>query len=116
MMRRGLALLLLAAHVTAAAHLMLEAHAASEQGGVVEAQPSCPRPHGAPGVSHGHVRAGGEACPAAALLGAGGLSPRHVTVDSARAPRLAAVDAARGESPLEVLDVAPKGSPPARLQ
>jgi hypothetical protein len=116
-LRRCWALLLLVAHAAAAAHLVLEEHALSG-GELVEAGPQCALPrHGAVGIIHGHRAPEPDACAAVALFTSAASRPGAAFALAAAArqgPRPAALPA--GEPPLDVLSLAPKASPPGRLQ
>ena len=114
-MRRTLALLLLLAHASAAAHLALAAHTVADDGAIVEAQPECAEPdHGSAGIAHGHeLKRGEQECDAVALLRApartvsGSAAPQPV-----QQPAAASFAATDASPPLAVLSVAPKSSPP----
>ncbi len=111
-MRRLAALLILSAQALAAGHLALEAHVLAASGAFVEEAPRCPRPHGGAGISHGHARAA-DACAAAAVFATVGCASPPTDPGQAAAAAPASMRPARGEVPLEILSVAPKGSPPA---
>ncbi len=114
-MRRPLALLLLLAHASAAAHLVLASHAVADGGAVVEAQPECAEGgHGSAGIAHGHQLLREEVeCDAVALLRAPArlraAAPVAVAAVTFVDVELAAAEAS---PPLSVLSVAPKSSPP----
>jgi hypothetical protein len=114
-MRRPLALLLLFAHASAAAHLAIAAHTIGDGGAVVEARPECAEGgHGSAGIAHGHeLQRDDQECGAVALLRAPAQTPGQSAI-SAEALHFAAeqLTAAAASPPLEVLSVAPKSSPP----
>lgn len=114
-MRPPLALLLLLAHASAAAHLVLASHAIADSGAVVEAQPECAEGgHSASGIAHGHELLREEVeCDAVALL----KSPAQVQAAShvlsvGVAGVAAELASSAASPPLAVLSVAPKSSPP----
>jgi hypothetical protein len=114
-MRRPLALLLLLAHASAAAHLAFASHAIADSGAVVEAQPQCTEGgHDSDGIAHGHELLREELeCDAVALLRA--PAKAHAVTVSLPAATTAVVVERRGHEaspPLAVLSVAPKSSPP----
>ena len=114
-MRRPLALLLLLAHASAAAHLAFASHAIADSGAIVEAQPECAEGgHDSDGIAHGHELLREELeCDAVALLRAPAKAHAAIVVLPA-APAVAAVELCEHEAspPLAVLEVAPKSSPP----
>jgi len=115
-MRRVLALLLLLAHGSAAAHLALAAHAVGDGGAVVEAQPECTEVsgHGSDGIAHGHELLREELeCDAVALLRAPAkVTAAPLALHVAAAPVALELAHAEASPPLAVLSVAPKSSPP----
>lgn len=112
MMRRVLALLLLGAHALAALHLALAEHARGAAGQAVEAQ-ACHAPEHHDGVTHGHRGEHERDCEVLAWIRAGLASPAAPAAVATLPQRSERLEARPASPPLEVLSVAPKGSPPA---
>jgi hypothetical protein len=113
-MRRTVAMLLLWAQVAAGLHLALAGHVTADTGAVVDAQPACPQSHDVQGIAHGHEPTDDDECGAVALLHTASWASAGAVVT---APVGSGTDAsglggAPAVAPLELLDVAPKASPP----
>lgn len=116
MMRRPLALLLLLAQALALLHLVVAAHTLGDSGMAVEAPPECSRPrHAGSGVEHGHPAASADTeCLALACLRSGVRPPPVATAPAGAACNaVVALSSPAAHWAIELLSVAPKGSPPA---
>ena len=116
MIRRSIALFVLCAQASAAAHLLLAQHTVSGSGVVVDEQKACTQGHhGGAGVGHGHaVEQKDVECAAAALARSFGQArmPVPVIVPVASEVLPVAVETGRQGTSLDILSVAPKCSPP----
>lgn len=116
MSRVALSMLLLVVQLMGQMHLFLSAHVMTAQGEVVDAAPACEQQgHGADGISHAHEFDEGHA--ECAVVAATRIAARASSGSQAVPVSLRIVAAHResrtGASPLSVLSVAPKSSPPA---